>query len=209
MGVITDIKLSKTGDKARVYVDCEFCGNFTVDIAYKFDLKVGKEVDNDDLKQILFESERVKCTEYLIAYLDKYPTSERHAREKLKEKGYPQLCIDHSVTVAKDYGYINDCDYAARYVESKIQTSGARKIKFELGRLGIASSVIEEILSDYDADDIKDNAMTLARKWWLSRDIDERSDKEKFMRYMSSRGFEWSVTSYCIDAIKREEIDEE
>lgn len=204
MGIVTDVKLNKAQTRAKVYIDGEFCTDIACDIAYKYDVTTGAVMDAERLETIIFESEKAVCTEYLIQYLCKYPCSEKKAVLKLKEKGYSQLSIENSVNIAKEYGYIDDYEYAKRYAESKISNCGSHKIKSELIRLGIDGVVITEILSDLDGDDVMDGATNLARRWWRTRDIDDRTDRNKFVNYMNSRGYEWSVTSKCIDAIRRE-----
>lgn len=205
MGIVTEVKLNKAQTRAKVYIDGEFCADIACDIAYKYDVATGAVMDAEQLETIIFESEKTVCTEYLIQYLCKFPCSEKKAVLKLKDKGYSPQSIENSVKIAKEYGYINDYDYAKRYADSKISNCGTHKIKSELSRLGINSAVISEILSDLDGDEVMDGAMNLARKWWRSRDIDDRTDKNKFVNYMNSRGYEWSVTSKCLDAIRREE----
>lgn len=205
MGIITDVKLNKAGTRAKIYIDGEYYTDIAVDTAYKYDVKNGAEMDADKLDDIIYESEKIMCVEYLIQYLGKYPCSEKKARLKLKEKGYSPKSIENSIETAKEYGYINDLDFAVRYAESKSLNSGIYKIKSELYRLGIDSGIISEALSELDSSAIFDGAMQLARKWWRTRDIDDQSNKNKFANYMNSRGYDWSLTGKCIEAIKREE----
>lgn len=205
MGIVTDIKLNKAGTRAKIYIDGEYCTDIAVDTAYKYDIKNGVEMDADKLDDIIYESEKIICVEYLIQYLSKYPCSEKKARLKLKEKGYSPRSIDNSIETAKEYGYINDYDFALRYAESKSSKSGVYKIKTELYRLGIDNGIVAEVLSELNESAVFDGAMQLARKWWRTRDIEERSDKNKFANYMNSRGYDWSLTGKCIEAIKREE----
>lgn len=205
MGIVTDIKLNKAGTRAKIYIDGEYCTDIAVDTAYKYDIKNGVEMDADKLDDIIYESEKIICVEYLIQYLSKYPCSEKKARLKLKEKGYSPRSIDNSIETTKEYGYINDYDFALRYAESKSSKSGVYKIKTELYRLGIDNGIVAEVLSELDESAVFDGAMQLARKWWRTRDIEERSDKNKFANYMNSRGYDWSLTGKCIEAIKREE----
>lgn len=207
MAIITDLKVNTAGDKVKIYIDDENFGTISTDTVIRYGLKAGMEVDITELDKIVGDSDKDLATTYIFNYLTKYIATEKKARDIMKKKGYSSASIEYAIEKAKDYRYIDDRGYAERYIERKLSNSGMAKIKSELSMLGVSSSIISELISEVDEDDILDGALNVSRRWWNKRDIFDRSDKDKFVRYMSSKGFNWSITEKCINIIKAEETE--
>lgn len=207
MAIITDLKVNTAGDKVKIYIDDENFGTISSDTVVRYGLKAGMEVDITELDKIVGDSDKDLATTYIFNYLTKYVATEKKARDMMKKKGYSSSSIEYAIEKAKDYRYIDDRGYAERYIERKLSNSGMAKIKSELSMLGVSSRIISELISEVDEDDILDGALNVSRRWWSTRDIFDRTDKDKFVRYMSSKGFNWSITDKCINIIKAEETE--
>lgn len=207
MAIITDLKVNTAGDKVKIYIDDENFGTISSDTVVRYGLKAGMEVDITELDKIVGDSDKDLATSYIFNYLTKYVATEKKARDMMKKKGYSSASIEYAIEKAKDYRYIDDRGYAERYIERKLSNSGVAKIKSELSMLGVSSSIVSELISEVDEDDILDGALNVSRRWWNTRDIFDRTDKDKFVRYMSSKGFNWSITEKCINIIKAEETE--
>lgn len=207
MAIITDLKVNTAGDKVKIYIDDENFGTISSDTVVRYGLKSGMEVDITELDKIVGDSDKDLATSYIFNYLTKYVATEKKARDMMKKKGYSSASIEYAIEKAKDYRYIDDRGYAERYIERKLSNSGMSKIKSELSMLGVSSRIISELASEVDEDDILDGALNVSRRWWNTRDIFDRTDKDKFVRYMSSKGFNWSITEKCINIIKAEETE--
>lgn len=207
MAIITDLKVNSAGDKVKIYIDDENFGTISSDTVVRYGLKSGMEVDITELDKIVGDSDKDLATTYIFNYLTKYVATEKKARDMMKKKGYSSASIEYAIEKAKDYRYIDDRGYAERYIERKLSNSGMSKIKSELSMLGVSSRIISELASEVDEDDILDGALNVSRRWWNTRDIFDRTDKDKFVRYMSSKGFNWSITEKCINIIKAEETE--
>lgn len=207
MAIITDLKVNTAGDKVKIYIDGENFGTISGDTIIRYGLKSGMEIDISELDKIVGDSDKDLATTYIFNYLTKYVATEKKARDMMKKKGYSSASIEYAIEKAKEYRYIDDRGYAERYIERKLSNSGMAKIKSELSMLGVSSRIISELASEVDEDDILDGALNVSRRWWNTRDIFDRTDKDKFVRYMASKGFNWSITEKCINIIKAEEIE--
>lgn len=207
MAYITDLKANTTGDKVKIFIDGESFGTISSDTVIRYGLKPGMEIDITELDKIVGDSDKDLATAYILNYLTKYTATEKKARDMMKKKGFSSASIEYAIKKAKDYRYIDDRSFAERYIERKLSNSGMSKIKSELAMHGISSKIISELVSEIEEDDIIEGALNVSRRWWNTRDIFDRSDKDKFVRYMSSKGFNWSVTEKCINIIKAEETE--
>lgn len=207
MAYITDLKANMAGDKVKIFIDGESFGTISSDTVIRYGLKSGMEIDITELDKIVGDSDKDLATAYVFNYLTKYTATEKKARDMMKKKGFSSASIEYAIEKAKDYRYIDDRSFAERYIERKLSNSGIAKIKSELAMHGISSKIISELVSEIDEDDMIDGALNVSRRWWNTRDIFDRADKDKFVRYMSSKGFNWSVTEKCINIIKAEETE--
>lgn len=207
MACITNLKANTAGDKVKIFIDGENLGTISSDTVIRYGLKSGMEIDISELDKIVGDSDNDLATAYVFNYLTKYMATEKKARDMMKKKGFSNASIEYAIEKAKDYRYIDDRSYAERYIERKLSNSGMAKIKSELAMQGISSKIISELVSEVDEEDIVEGALNVSRRWWNTRDIFDRTDKDKFVRHMSSKGFNWSVTEKCINIIKAEETE--
>ena len=74
--------------------------------------------------------------------------------------------IDEVIEDLKKKGYLDDKEFIRAFVaeKSKFKNWSIKKIKSELIKSGLASKLIDEILSKEPSDSDSENAMKLARK---------------------------------------------
>ena len=87
---------------------------------------------------------------YLLKSSDK---TEQELRRKLKEGFYPQEVIDYAIHFLKEHRFINDQEYAKRYVEFNSRKKSERQIEFELKRKGLDKEIIGDILKEQPVDE--------------------------------------------------------
>ena len=72
MAKITSISVQEKNKKrCNLFLDNEFFAGVSLETALKFRLKVGLEVDQKDLAEILFDSEKIEALEKSISYTPK------------------------------------------------------------------------------------------------------------------------------------------
>ena len=76
--------------------------------------------------------------------------SEHEIREKLKDKDFSLKVIEEAVVFLKKSGLLDDRLFARLWVSSRLNKPyGARRLRFELKKKGIAPSLIEEALEPF------------------------------------------------------------
>ena len=78
---------------------------------------------------------------HLLEYRDR---TEKDMRRKLQQGGYPAEIIEETMEYLRAYGYIDDKRYAGRYLSSRLEQKGRRRLFQELQQKGIPACVIEE-----------------------------------------------------------------
>ena len=128
-----------------------------------------------------------KCMDLAMRYLGYRARSAKEMSDHLRRKEMPEDAIEAVIERLREYRYIDDAQYARRFVESRIKKGGARKIAYELRQKGIDTEIIEQIVSEIDPDEALESAITYARK--SLRGENNQKAKQRAWAALSRRGF--------------------
>lgn len=198
MGRITDIvrqKRNKT--RVSIFIDDEFVCGLDEVTALSARLKIGDDVDENELKKIVYESELNSAFERAVGYLSFSPRARKEIERYLTDKGYDTEVVAAALDRLVAYRYVDDRVYAESYVKSKSKRYGSFRLAAELKRKGIAQDVIDELL-----DDSGDNGITDVAKKYLSSH--RTADKQKLKRFLAGRGFGWDSIADAVSALDRD-----
>ncbi len=130
--------------------------------------------------------------------------TEKELYTKLEERGYsPEECED-ALAYVRHYGYVNDREYALRYVSSRGSQKGRAAIRSELRAKGVPDEDLEYALETLPEED--HSLPELIRK---KAGIPHRLDEKEYRRlygFLARRGFSASGISR---ALKNYQADEE
>ena len=112
MSQITSIE-PHVKDKTRcsIFVDGRFYCGIKLEVAVKYRLKAGMEIDKAELDKIQLETEKVQAVEKALTHISVSPKTEKQMRDFLTKKGYVQAVVDYAMERLNYYGYVNDADY--------------------------------------------------------------------------------------------------
>jgi regulatory protein len=123
-----------------------------------------------------------------------YLSSRMHSKyeilEKLRKKEVPEEFCTAAIEYFEQEGYINDFDYATRYIKdaSRLKRHGETRIKQFLRNKRITSEVIERAFAEADidfGDGLEQAILAKAR----NLDLNDRKDRDKLIRHLVYRGF--------------------
>lgn len=187
MKEITLLKKIGKGERYYLYLDEQFFGVFEAEILARHQLKTGQRFDEEFFEKLKIENGDYACFNRGLSVLEKSMKSEKMLSDYLREKGYPQECIDRAMEKIKDYGYIDDQAFCENYINCHLSKS-KRKLKFDLASKGIKEEIIEEKLALIDDETEKENCFALARKYMKNKEFDIKT-KQKFCAHLSGKGF--------------------
>ncbi len=203
---ITDIKVQKKYPSRRsIFLDGRFFCGVSEDVAVKFHLERGMEIDEDELKRLLYEEELSKAKSYVYRILARRMYTIREIRDKLVERGYVGKIIEDVIATLERYGYLNDRTYAQEWIESRMRSKPKGKIALrqELERKGIDRSIIEDALSQvFDQSKETEMAMDLAFRKIRSYQADDPvAAKRKLQAFLLRRGFDFETVKDVIEQV--------
>ncbi|MBO5277068.1 MAG: RecX family transcriptional regulator [Clostridia bacterium] len=200
MNEITAIT-AQVKDKTRcnIYIDGRFCCGLTMETVVKNRLKVGKIVSAEELSAMQLESEKNTAFDKALTFLSATRKTEKEIRSHLSKKGYLPAVIDYAVEKLREYGFINDEEYAEAYTESASKKKGGRLIRMELKNKGLSEEAIENALSELDEGQELETAKGILEKYMRGKTAD-KATLQKAYRHLMSKGFDYDTAKAAIDA---------
>ena len=207
MATVTDITKQKKKGRVNIFLDGEFyCGldEFT---ALSLRIAVGKEYDEDELKEIVTESEKRSAFDKATKFVSFRPRTEREIRKYLSDREYPGEIVDYVVAKLAEYGYVDDLRFCKEYVRAYSVKSGVNKIRADLMRLGAKREAIDEALGEVEEQ--SEAAYIAAKKWERTHST---FDARKLKAHLYSKGFRGDDIEEAAERVageRGEEVDEE
>ena len=195
---ITKLEVQKN-DKNRVnlYVDDEFYSGIPAELVYLEHLKTGLEIDEKDLKKIIFENEKSKAMSRVTKYIGSSLKTQKQIRDYLRKKEYSDDTIEFVMSKLVEYNYIDDKKYAQAYVLTYGKKYGKLKLKSQLKVKGVSEEIIECVLEDNKVDSIESVASKYLKNKVMSYEV-----SQKLFRFLYSRGYEFDEINSYIDKLK-------
>ena len=168
----------------------------------KYELHEGMDLDDDTYGEIiglLSKRARERC----LYLLDDMSRTERQLRDKLREGYYPEEAIESAVSYCREKHYVDDVDYAVRFIEAKSGTLSKRVIEQKLYLKGIDRDTMAAAFEQCEPDEaaaIKD--FIIRRYGAISGILYE--DRQKLIKKLLSKGFAYDSVKTVIATLAGE-----
>ncbi len=199
---ITKIEPQQNENRVNIYLNNEFAFGTFKEIAYKYHLKEGMDLDKNFIENILKTEEQQKANNYALNLLKYRWRTEKEIRDKLIKKEYDEHTVEETILYLKKYDFLNDKRFAETYTREKVENKklGSYRIKHELYNKGVSQEIIDEVLEDY-SDDEYERALELGKKKIKSyKNDDKQAIYRKLGGYLQRRGYSYD----CVSRVLRE-----
>lgn len=192
---ITNIEPQRKKDRVNIYIDNNFSFGLSLELKYIYDLKIGKEINDDFIEDVLKEEEARKAINTALNFLSYRQRSEREIRNRLKEKGYEENYIERAIFFCKDQNYIDDEAFAISFVKDKINLNklGNNRLKRELMLKGIDEDIIESVLVKYEDDEYERALKIATKKYSTYREDDRNKIYRKLGGFLQRKGYSFDI----------------
>lgn len=200
---ITKIERQRRKNRVNIYVDDDFALGIDEEVMIKYNLKVGMEVDNSFIEDILLAEEENNALNDALNFLSYRQRSEKEVYDSLKRKGYAEENIERVILSCKDKNYINDKNFAEAFMRDKVNLNkfGPERIKHELRLKGVSRNIINEVI-DFDRSDQYELAKEIAdKKIYSYRNDDKKAIYRKMSGFLQRRGFSYDIISKVVKEI--------
>lgn len=192
-----------TKGRYKIYLDEQFAFVLYKSELRRFKIELNSELPETDYEEIINDiilKRAKRRTLYLLKDMDR---TEQQVRTKLKEGFCPNDIIDKAIEYAKGYHYINDENYARRYVEYKSTSKSRLVIVSELRNKGIDKETIDRIYEETEIND-NDAIIKLIRKKRIKLAEADKDQLRKLFMYLSRKGFQYEDIENAMEQVRNE-----
>ena len=140
-----------------------------------------------------------------LSILERKDQTEHQMTTALTDAGYFEEETSNTVEWLKELGYIDDLDYAKRYLEVLVAKGrGRMRIRQEMSKRGLSGEDVINIIDDGLSPELeRENALKIAVK--LKDSLPEDIEKQKLMRKLSSKlvtqGYSYDIVNSVINSV--------
>ncbi|MDK7755198.1 MAG: RecX family transcriptional regulator [Peptoniphilus harei] len=169
------------------------------DTLVNFGLYKGQEVEEEFVENLKFEDEKSEALLLSYKFLQRNKTKQQLVDYLYKNKIQRDI-IDIILPILEEKNYLNDEDYARRYLSDalNIKKYGKIKTRYMLMSKGIDKKIIEKVMEDYDYELEYMNALELIEKR-ISKDETDPKIINSAKNYLQGRGFEFEIINFTLD----------
>lgn len=192
-------------EQTKKKVKVEFDHQFTL-VLYRgelnlFHLREGAEVPEELIAEIEQKVLKKRAVKYAMQLLLKKDYTVKELTDRLLRAGYSENCAGHALDYVASYGYVNDENYARRYLETYSNRKSMRKMQMELRQKGISDEIIEAAAEAAEMECEQDTLRYYAEKKARSLDLSQDKDRQKLLRFLVGRGFSFSDAKTVMEEI--------
>jgi len=208
--IITKIEQQKRHPgRVNIFLDDEFAFGLHKEVVVRFGLRRGDELTKENIDRITSSEEQALAKQKALQLLHYRMRSEHELRAKLFEKEFPPEAIDPVIEELRTSGLIDDLKFARAVIHDAQlkQPTGKYRLQQKLRSKGIASSIINTVLTEIFSEDDETTAALAAAKKQLRRYSQSRKPVEsqelpkRIARYLAQRGFRWSSISAALKKV--------
>lgn len=169
------------------------------DTLVNFGLYKGQEVEEEFVENLKFEDEKSEALLLSYKFLQRNKTKHQLVDYLYKNKIQRDI-IDIVLPILEEKKYLNDEDYARRYLSDalNIRKYGKIKTRYMLMSKGIDKNIIEKVMENYDYELEYMNALELIEKR-ISKDESDPKKINSAKNYLQGRGFEYEIINFTLD----------
>ncbi len=196
MSEITFIEPQKKDKKrCNVYVDGVFYCGIKLEVAIKYRLKAGMQIEKSVLDEIQFETEKSQAVDKAMTHLSASMKTKKQMRDFLVKKGYTESVINYVLDKLEYYKLIDDFAYCRAYVNS-VSGKGKRALEADLLKRGADKKAVEEALNETEEDITI--AFAVLEKYMRGKQISKESLYKGF-KYLLSKGYGYDTAKSALE----------
>lgn len=210
---ITALETQKRdSSRLNMYIDENFFCGVSLNVVAQFGIYQGKELQSDELNEILKAELRARFFDRAVSFLVRSPKTEFQVRRYLKDLAFKKkgkwfeeiskedLSGIEEFVIKKllEYEYLNDEKYAQLFVESRIKYKprGKNILYGELISKGVSKDIVEKVLSEMLGDEYAILVSTYRKRF---KDQSISLEDRKKIDFLRRKGFNWDLIEKFIN----------
>ena len=193
VGTITALSPQvKNRARTSVFIDGEYAFGILTDLVVQNKLHVGKDLNETEVSVLLQDEGMLRAKSKALGYLAYAPRTAFQIRTRLKEWGFSDHEIDHTMGDLTDLGYVDDRKYAMEYATARFNHKGygPERIRRELTVDGVSHNDISEaIKATINPEALAARAKCMVERFQTRVQGTFPERKKKLIAYLTRRGY--------------------
>lgn len=198
MAEITSIEPQKKDAKrCNVYVDGRFYCGIKLEVAIKYHLKAGMQIEKLQLDEIQLETEKSQALDKALTHISASPKTKKQIADYLSKKGYTEAVQAYVLERLEYYKFVDDYAYCRAYVQS-VTGKGKRALEADLIKRGADRKAIEEVLEEIEEDG--GEAVKILQKYMRGKEF-TKENLYKGFKYLLSKGYSYDTAKSVLEGV--------
>jgi regulatory protein len=211
-GTVTRVSPQQaTAERMNIYLDGRYAFSMSVRALSEHPVSVGDHLSPADIERLRNADEPDRAVTTALNLLTHRGRSERELRQRLRQKGYTSTAIDEAIRRVVEWGYLNDEQFAASWVEQRSsgRPRSRRALAHELREKGVDRQIIETTIEEADIDELADARRLGADKWRKEGAQESDRRRQRTAGFLARRGYSWQIAKQVIDELESGETPDE
>lgn len=198
MAEITSIEPQKKDAKrCNVYVDGRFYCGIKLEVAVKYHLKAGMQIEKSQLDEIQLETEKSQALDKALTHISASPKTKKQIADYLSKKGYTEVVQAYVLERLEYYKFVDDYAYCRAYVQS-VTGKGKRALEADLIKRGAEHCAIEAVLEEVEEDG--GEAAKILQKYMRGKEF-TKENLYKGFKYLLSKGYSYDTAKSALEEV--------
>jgi len=208
--MVTVDSVSRIRSKFRVTLSDDSSWWFTAGDLKELGLTEGDPVDPEQLRQFTLLHQYPRGLNLAVAMLARRACSREEIRKKLDANHYHEEVTDLVLYKLEKEGFLDDRAFAEQWLRYRLSGRyGSRRVEQELRFKGVSPEIRSEIMESVSEEDQLSQAVLFiqARLRRDSREEDPRKTRDRILRALLRRGFDWDTARTAWSRCQRGDAD--
>lgn len=185
-----------------LFIDGEYVMNLDAQTLIENRFDVGREIDDDELKEIIEKSSERRAKEKALWLISYRSHSKKELFDKLK-RSFDEASAQKAVDRMEELGLINDEEFARLYARKLVngKKMSVKAAEYELYRKGIDKITAEQVLSELEYDPQTQIIEFITKKY---KNIDDEKIKRRAVAALQRKGYSWEEIRQAIESLVSE-----
>ena len=185
-----------------LFIDGEYVMNLDAQTLIENRFDVGREIDDDELKEIIEKSGERRAKEKALWLISYRSHSEKELFDKLR-RDFDETSAQKAVSRMAELGLINDEEFAKAYARRLVygKKLSAKAAEYELLRKGIDKPTAEQVIGELDYDAQAQIIDFINRKY---KNISDEKIKRRAVAALQRKGYGWDEIKSALETIESE-----
>lgn len=189
---------------SALFIDGEFAVNIDTETMLKSGFKLGRELTDEQLHELIQSSESRRASEKALYLLEHRSHSQKELADKISRvttREAAEQAAQHMV----DIGLVNDEEYARSLAANLLGSKGfsASRTKQELLQKGIDKELAQQIIEEIAPDPVEKITVLIYKKY--IRMLDDEKGRRRSIAALQRLGFRWDDIRTALNQLNNEE----